>query len=184
LTSRFFKMHDPGLHNKQQVNSGYTLIELTIIIILIGIIFLFAFPRLDNIGDTKLRSSARKLAGTIQSLFDEAVLKKETYQLIIDIRERSYSVVKSVIKGEDFDLIDMAKDRTNLPDRVYIKDVIIPLDGKVSEGMVTISFYSDGFVDNNVIHLSDGKKDYTLVTTPLTGKVKVLEGYIEILEEE
>ena len=56
-------------------------------------------------------------------------------------------------------------------------------DGKITEGKVVIRFYPDGYVEKNTIHLSDGKKDFTLVTTPLTGKVKISEGYVEVGEE-
>ena len=41
-------------------NRGYTLIELSIILILLGVILLFALPKLDSIGDVRLRSTARE----------------------------------------------------------------------------------------------------------------------------
>ena len=165
-------------------DQGYTLIELSIIIILIGVILLFALPKLDTIGDIGLRSAARGLAGTIQSLFDESILKKEPYQMVFNISERSYSIVETGISEESSEVIETTKRRVNLPDKIFIKDIVTPVDGKITEGKIAIRFYPDGFVDKNVIHLSNGKKDYTLLTTPLTGKVKVLEGYIEIYEEE
>jgi type II secretory pathway pseudopilin PulG len=165
-------------------NKGYTLIELSIIIILIGVVLLFVLPKLDNIGDAGLRASARRLAGTIQTLFDESVLKNKSYELVFNINERSYFIIERTPDQETSEIIDTTEGRTILPDRVYIKDIVIPLEGKASEGGVTIRFYPDGYVDRNIIHLSNGKKDYTLVTKPLTGKVEVLEGYVEIYEED
>lgn len=165
-------------------NSGYTLIELSIIIILLGIIFLFALPKLGDIGDVKLRAAARELAGAIQSLFDESVLNRKPYQMVFDMAERSYSIVETGVNEESSEVIEAPKRQVNLPEKVYIKDIVIQMEGKITEGRVTLPFYPDGFVVKHIIHLSDGKKDYTLVTTPLTGKVKVLEGYIEISEEE
>lgn len=165
-------------------NDGYTLIELSIIIILIGIIFLFALPRLDNIGDVGLRATARELAGTIQSLFDESILRKEPYRMVFNISERSYYIVGQEMDEEASGWIDVTKRRVNLPERIFIKDIVTQQDGRVTEGGVTIRFYPDGYVERNVIHISNGKRDYTMVTTPLTGKVKILEGYVEISEEE
>ncbi|MBI5756617.1 MAG: hypothetical protein HZA12_06790 [Nitrospirae bacterium] len=185
---------------------GFTLIELSLIILLIGVVLVFALPKLDNIGDTKLRTAARRLSGTIQSLFDESVLKKKPHQLIFDITNRSYSIAASHSSppanhpptfflpplvgggyggggegegGEGEEVVEIAK-RVNLPDKIFIKDIVTLTDGRITDGSVSIRFYPDGFVEKNIIHLSDGKKDYTLVTTPLTGKVKIMEGYVEV----
>jgi len=165
-------------------NSGYTLIELSIIIIVIGIVFLFALPRLENIGDVRLRGTARELAGAIQSLFDESVLNRKPYQMVFDLTERAYSIIEAEMNEESSGMKGSPIRQVGLPDRIYIKDIVTQRDGKVTEGRVSLPFYPDGFVVRNIIHLSDGKKDYTLVTTPLTGKVKVLEGYVEISEGE
>ena len=163
-------------------NRGYTLIELSIILILLGVILLFALPKLDIIGEVRLRSTARELAGTIQSLFDESILKREPYQLVFDIGERTYSIVETGVNAESSEVIETTRRQVNLPDKTYIKDIVTPIDGKMAEGKIVIRFYPDGFVEKNIIHLSNGKKDYTLVTTPLSGKVKILEGYVEIQE--
>lgn len=179
-------LHSPSaaMSAPKEGQDGYTLIELSIIIILLGIIFLFALPRLENIGDVKLRSAARELAGAIQSLFDESVLNRKPYQMVFDMTGRSYSIIETDMNEESSEMIGSPKRQVHLPERIYIRDIVTQTDGKVTEGKVSVPFYPDGFVVKNIIHLSDGKKDYTLVTTPLTGKVKVLEGYVEISEEE
>ena len=165
----------------RKFNKGYTLIELSLIILLIGIILVFVLPKLDTVGDAKLRTTARQLAGKIQSLYDESVLKKTPYQIVFDITNRTYSF--SQISDEESSVITDSAQETGLPDSVYIKDIVMETDGKITEGKVVIRFYPDGYVEKNTIHLSDGKKDFTLVTTPLTGKVKISEGYVEVGEE-
>ena len=163
-------------------NSGYTLIELTIIMILIGIVLLFAIPKLGGLEDTKLRSASRELAGTIQSLFDESVLKKVAYQLVFDITERKYLIIEKNQDKEASEVIDVTNRYKRLPEKIFIKDIETETTQKATEGRVTIEFYPDGFMDKCIIHISNGKNDYTLVTTPLTGKVKILEGYVEVYE--
>ncbi len=166
---------------KCKLDRGYTLIELSLIILLIGVILVFVLPKLDNLGDTKLRATARQLAGKIQSLYDESVLKKKPYQIVFDITNRTYSF--SEISDEESSVISDAAKETGLTEKVYIKDIVIPAEGRITEGKVTIRFFPDGYVEKNTIHLSDGKKDFTLATTPLTGKVKVMEGYVEVSEQ-
>ncbi len=162
-------------------NSGYTLIELSLIILLIGVILVFVLPKVDNLGDSKLRTAARQLAGTIQSVFDESIIKKKPYQIVFDIANRTYSFYE--ISGEESSVIADSSEESSLPGRVFIKDIVMEEEGKVTEGKVTIRFYPDGYVEKNTIHLSDGKKDYTLVTAPLTGKVRISEGYVEVGEQ-
>ena len=164
-----------------KLNRGYTLIELSLIILLIGVILVFVLPKLDNIGDTKLRTTARQLAGKIQSLYDESVLKKKPYQIIFDISNRTYTF--SQIRDEETSSLSDSGQETSLSDKVYIKDIVMETEGKITEGKVAIRFYPDGYVEKNTIHLSDGKKDYTLATAPLTGKVKISEGYVEVNEQ-
>jgi len=165
---------------QRKFNRGYTLIELSLIILLIGVILVFVLPKLDTVGDAKLRTTARQLAGKIQSLYDESVLKKTPYQIVFDITNRTYSF--SQISDEESSVITDSAQETGLPDRVHIKDIVMETEGKITEGKVVIRFYPDGYVEKNTIHLSDGKKDYTLVTTPLTGKVRISEGYVEVSE--
>lgn len=181
-------------------NSGFTLIELSIILILLGVMLLFAVPKLGNREDISLRSTARELAGTIQSLFDESVLKKTSYQLVFEITENRYLIIEknpdkesikpdeteNVIdtsdKSETSEVIDVTNRYKKLPEKIFIKDITTATVNKATDGRVTIEFYPDGFMDKGVIHISNSKKDYTLTTTPLTGKVKVLEGYVETFE--
>ena len=163
-------------------NRGYTLIELSLIMLLIGVILVFVLPKLGNIGDAKLRTTARQLAGKIQSLYDESVLKKKPYQIVFDITNRTYSF--SQVSEEESPIFSDSENETGLSDRVYIKDIVMETEGRITDGKVAIRFYPDGYVEKNTIHLSDGKKDYTLVTSPLTGKVKISEGYEEAMSNE
>ena len=166
---------------QRKFNTGYTLIELSLIILLIGVILVFVLPKLDNLSDTKLRTTARQLAGKIQSLYDESVLKKKPYQIVFDITNRTYSF--SQISDKESSTFSDSAQETSLSDKVYIKDIVMETEGKITEGKVAIRFYPDGYVEKNTIHLSDGKKDYTLATAPLTGKVKISEGYLEVNEQ-
>lgn len=174
-------------------NRGYTLIELTIILILLGIILSFALPKLEKLGEAKLRTATRKLAGTIETLFDEAVLKKKPYKILFDLNKKKYSIISykennTQTENDEFQQLeeeDLLRE-VYFADGIYIKDIFTPMDGLASDGYAAIQFYPDGYVERSIIHISDGRKDYTLLTVPLTGKVKVFKGYVEIsfYEEE
>ena len=43
--------------------SGFTLIELAVVIVLVGLLFGFVFPRLPGIGEDRLEATAQRIAG-------------------------------------------------------------------------------------------------------------------------
>ena len=65
---------------------GYTLIELIVVIILIGLIFSITAPRFQAAVLTdNLKSTTRNLIGKINELRTEAVQKQETQVLCFDL---------------------------------------------------------------------------------------------------
>ena len=56
---------------------GFTLIELAVVIVVLGIMIALIAPRLGEIGEADLKRSARHLTGSIRFLRDEAEAKKE-----------------------------------------------------------------------------------------------------------
>jgi prepilin-type N-terminal cleavage/methylation domain-containing protein len=173
---------------------GYTLIELSLVILLIGIIIAFALPRLGDLGDSRLKSAARQLAGNIQSTFDEAVYRKQDFDVIYDITQGNYRVIvspsdeESPVGAEDAVSDEGPKapvtfKKAALPDKVRFKDISTERVEKATEGQVTAHFFPEGWAEKTLIHLTDDRKEFTLIVMPYTGKVKILEGYVEQSEE-
>lgn len=54
------------------------------------------------------------------------------------------------------------------------------LDREIEEGKVALHIWRGGFVEKAAVYLSDGKTTYTLVTYPLTGRVKIHKGRVEL----
>ncbi|WP_321368640.1 prepilin-type N-terminal cleavage/methylation domain-containing protein [uncultured Desulfuromusa sp.] len=55
-------------------SSGFTLLELTIVLFLVGLFSVIVLPRFSHIGEGELQHSARRLSWTIKYLFNEAAL--------------------------------------------------------------------------------------------------------------
>lgn len=54
------------------------------------------------------------------------------------------------------------------------------LDEEISEGKVALHIWRGGFVEKVAVYMSDGKSTYTLVTYPLTGRVKIYSERVEL----
>jgi prepilin-type N-terminal cleavage/methylation domain-containing protein len=162
--------------------NGFTLIELTIVIVILGVMLSLIIPRLGELGDANLKRSARHLSGMIRFLHDESLSKKDTYRLRFDISEGRYWTEKWTLlnlsdKTAEYKRFssEMAADGS-LSGQTTFRDVKVashPDDPY-------IEFSPEGWVEHALIHLRDGEgRDFTLVVNPLTGSAEFRDGYIE-----
>ena len=69
---------------------GFTLIELTVVIVILGVMLSLIIPRLGELGEANLKRSARHLTGMIRFLKDESQARKAVYRLRFDVHEGRY----------------------------------------------------------------------------------------------
>lgn len=161
---------------------AFTLIEILVVMFLIGAMLAYAVPRFQDLADVNIKSASRKLTGTINYLYNEAVFKKNVYRLVFDLDNEEYWV--EYLDGNQFVVaIDPLLDRKRLPDGVYFADIYTERTaGKVDSGNnVYLAFLPTGFVDFGVIHLQTGNDSYyTIATKPYTGGTRVFDEYVDI----
>lgn len=160
---------------------GFTLIELLVTLSIIGILSLMLLPRLPDLSASRLKSTARRLAGTISYVYDRAAASKLVYRLTIDLDKRKYyvSLLNTDRRFEKTELT-FAKE-TTLPDKIVFTEARTATQGVVKSGKAVIHFFPSGFSDLSVIHLKDSNKnEMTLMVHPLTGRVKIFAGYKDI----
>jgi len=182
---------------------GFTLIELGLVILILGVMIAIALPRLGNRAYAQLNSETRKMALAFRYLRHAAILNGRSYRLVYDLENHSYWAEVAEVAappdpldeeneeiGESFfppeieeqftrDL-DGPLDLRKLPDPIGFSDVELPMVwGKVMEGIAYTTFYPDGFVDISVVHLDNGEDVFTLyVPNGITGQVFVDPGYL------
>lgn len=182
--------------------AGFTLIELGLVILILGVILAITLPRLGNRAYAQLDSETRKLALAFRYLRHAAILNGRTYRLMYDLDSRSYwAEVSQVTEApvldeqesefagsffpppieEQFALdLEGPLTRRRLPEPLGFSDVELPETwGKIMEGVVFTTFYPDGYVDISVVHLDNGQDVFSLyVPNGITGQVFVSPGYL------
>ncbi len=157
--------------------TGLTLIELLMTILIIAILSSLVLPRINSLGILNLRTFARKFAGEINYYFTQSVFKKVSYKIVLDLNDKnSYSILK-YSEGEWVP----EKSKILLPDGVFFHDIISsPQNLIINSGDGEIKFTSIGIMDGVTIHLSDGKNSYySLLTNSITGKVTIFDKYVK-----
>jgi general secretion pathway protein H len=156
---------------------GFTLIELSVILVLLGIFSLLLIPRLDRFGRGELDASARRLRGTIKFLFNEAALTGREHRLIYDLEHGRYRAMVLNPGGELTELRGPGK-ATRLPEGIRFQDLVLRNRGTFSTGEVTVRIHPTGWLEESLIHLQDQSgAQRTLRIAPLTGAADIDQGY-------
>ena len=165
-------------------SSGFTLLELSVVLLILGIAVSFLAPRLRDPEGMALSTSASRLATTARYLYDEAAYRRLPMRLNLDLDHQTYFVTEL---GGDPDQPEFVPTRSplakpvTLPDAIAFRDVVLPAVGTVSEGLVFAQFSPEGWADPLVVHLrSRAGADVTMAIEPLTGRTRVAEGYITL----
>lgn len=165
-------------------SSGFTLIELSVVLLILGISASFVVPRLRDPEGMALTSSASRLATTARYLYEEAAYQRVPMRLNLDLDHQMYFVT---VLGGDPEHPEFVPVRSSLakpmalPDAVAFRDVVLPAVGTVTEGTVFAQFSPDGWADPLVIHLRNrAGADATMAIEPLTGRTRIAAGYITL----
>jgi len=167
-------------HPASASERGFTLIELSIVILIIAVVTRFAVPKLRSITGAELGASTRRIANVSRYLYEESALRGTVLTLYFDLDRQQYWVARPEEDGAEppEDSPDPISRRVILPDGVRVTDVVIPGAGKLSAGVVPSRFYPEGYADSSVIHLADGDGHaYTVRIDPVRGRGEVFDGY-------
>jgi len=155
------------MHTGQRhINTGFSLIELIIVMFIISITLSLTIPYLFSSPSREIRSDARRFGNTLRYLYDRSVSRKRVYDLIIDFENNSWSYE-----------IDGVTRTFKLGDGVFFKDISMPSTGAVNFGRLKISFGPMGAPEPMLIHLTGDERELTVSFNNLNGRVRYYEGY-------
>ena len=165
--------------NPANSTKGYTFIELTVVIVLVGLMMTLAVPQIRYVILTdNLKSSTRKIIGIIKNLRSDAIREHKAYVLHFDLESNRFWI-------DSADMAEEEKARTreeafSLPGDIRILDVWYRGKGKKADGETSIRFNEKGYTRQSVIHLgSEDGREITIVLRTFMGRVRILENYVE-----
>jgi prepilin-type N-terminal cleavage/methylation domain-containing protein len=173
------KACDPGLSPNKR---GYTFIELTVVIVLIGVTLALTVPRFRySLLTDDLRSTVRQMVGTIRSLKNEAVRKHKIHMLHFDLESNRLWIESEAATVEE--RTEAQAKAVQLPEGIRVLDVWRRGTGKEVAGETAIRFTEKGYIEPSAIHIGaeDGRQ-FTLILSPFLGSVEVLEKYVDFAD--
>lgn len=158
---------------------GYTFIEITVVIILIGVMASISVPNIRHAVLTdKLKSASRKMIGMIGSLRNDAIREQKTFYLHFDLEANRFWADSEAMTAEE--QLSAVEKAVSLPEGISVMDVWFRGKGKKQQGVAVIRFNKKGYVQESAIHLSsDDGRQFTLLVSPFLGKIKTFDNYME-----
>jgi prepilin-type N-terminal cleavage/methylation domain-containing protein len=149
-------------HFSPFTKSGFTLLELAVVVFIISLMAALVFPAFQG-SNSRLKSEARRMASLLRYLNDNAISAKETYPLKFDLGEGELSW-----KGPDGEKSEKIRD---------LAGVDLQSKGELKKGEVTVFFSPLGIREYMALHLREDYKDMTVSINPISGRVKIAEGW-------
>lgn len=159
--------------------SGFTLVELALVVLLLSLFSVLSLPLLSAVGDDAMERSARRLAGTVKYLYNEAALSGLEYRIVYDLDDRSYRTRRLETDGELTEVGGSGRGRS-LYGEVAFEDLTIPGRGTFQSGELTTRVLPIGWMEETLVHLRQDDRQMTLHLQPYTGTTKVYEGYRDL----
>ncbi|MDZ7814633.1 MAG: prepilin-type N-terminal cleavage/methylation domain-containing protein [Planctomycetota bacterium] len=160
--------------------SGFTLIELTVVVAIMAVALVFVVSRFDNlIPSARIRAEASKMSANIEAAFSRAAASGKPVAIIYDLNDQLYALAEPG-EGEKMNPDNMQRFAEHfLPSSIQIVNLVVGEDSERS-GIHAIVASPNGRVKAHSIFLEDrAERKVTIEVAPLTGVTSILKGHVE-----
>jgi prepilin-type N-terminal cleavage/methylation domain-containing protein len=156
--------------------AGFTLIEVMVVIIIIGIVMAVVFPRFSSMGKTYLKTDASKLQSLITYLYEASETRKLYYRMNFDLEKESVLVEFSRDGVEYEPEADRAIRALSFAPGVDLAEVEVAGAGVTNTGELQVEFAPTG--TTRPFRVSLGARGLTSITVtfnPYSGRARIEE---------
>jgi general secretion pathway protein H len=160
--------------------SGFSLLELIVVMTLIGIIAALVPPLMTNsLTNLKMKTTGKEISASLRFARNQAISTKQPHFFFLDMDSKKYWLSASQQQSDVSNQAPVLK-KTNLEKTI---DNEIELEGFknnresdkiIKEGIISVDFYPQGNSSGGVIFIKVKDKTLSIDTDVFTGRVKVL----------
>jgi len=139
--------------------SGFTLLELLVVIFILSLVLAVSFPSFTGIGESRIKADAKRLGSIVRYLNDSALSTKNTLHLKVVFADKTVSYNgPDGKKSERFD---------------SLSGIDLQSKGLLSEGEIIIFFSPLGASESFTMRLKDDKADMSVAFNNTSGRVRI-----------
>lgn len=155
---------------------GFTLVELSVVLFVLGLVLWLALPRLASIGEPDRNAVFRAIAAGSEAAFDAALFEKREVRLVVDPVGGAWRFQGA---GERSDTTA----RGGLAAGLAITGIRVEGEDRPPDLVTEIRYLPGGRVPESRIFFREGRTgekegEWTLRINPFDGSVDVLEGTV------
>jgi len=176
---RQIKIPDAGSGIRVQ-GRGFTVIEILIVVVIIGIAAMIAVPMMSSAGSIQIRAAANMIAADLEYAKSMAISRGQNYSVVFYKSTESYSIEKdgSVIKHpvkKPFDYVINFQSDSRL-NRVDIVDADFDATSEIKFDYLGIPYSGDGTpLNNGIITLQAAGITKKITVEPVTGYITITD---------
>lgn len=93
VQQRGFKLIDPGSESGvTSLHKGFTLVELIVVVVIIGIVSMIAVPMMSSAADMQARSAANRIAADLDYAKSLAMTHQKAFSVVFNPTSESYDI--------------------------------------------------------------------------------------------
>ncbi len=182
LDSTYSGFHEYSIFNiRYSIQLGFTLLELLVVLVIIGVMGAFVVPRLaGSISNTNLKTVSKRIAASLRYARSQAISESRTYEALFDLDKSRVVIRGGQTAQEDEEKNGGGGDQDSrqskqyeLPEDVRLAKAIRGEDESDS-GLFRIIFLSNGGSSGGELLLrNDRGYRYRITVDVITGTVRV-----------
>ena len=135
--------------------NGFTLIELAIVLLILGISATIVFPKLAGslVQQAQLRSSTNRIAAVAEYAHHQAACARQTYVLCLHPEERSYWASPQPSDEHVVPAIETSSWKGLLPEQMEVARICLRGEDADLKGIIAIRFSPQGWADPATIDI-------------------------------
>jgi len=159
---------------------GFTLIEIIVVMVIIGVITIFVVPYFGGFANrTKLDSACRNWVAYANYARSQAVMQGLTYRMTCDLDQQSYwltyEALSTGVAGQYISSGDTWGHPVSIDSSLRIASIQLDQNSSQESGVVVIPFTPRGTTnDVIVIFRNTDNEDRQITLSGITGLVKIL----------
>ena len=173
-------------------NRAFTVVELMVVVVIVSVLATMVVPRLHgSAASARLRSAASRLLVTAQYGRDFAARRRCQCRLMFDLGRQCYALAYQTEPGRrpnEFRPLRSGLGRTErLGESLRFGKLWIEprrRRGPAQRRRDWITFDPTGQADAAVLEITDGRRSYSIVVAPHTGRARLAEGKVRELPND